>query len=684
MNIKRAGRAVFVSIAFVALCILSFLCGCEGARTLNIKDWNDTQEEVTLGKAYSLDMRRPVTEDGETCALSAEVIRLRDGKKVNLINDAFDILDVGGYRITYTATSGKASAVRNVTLSVADKDAPVIVVSGVCVAEKGVRYNWDNIAVTDATGEIDDITVVGKSPSGDDVVCDKKGFTPDAVGKYDFTMTAKDGSSNTAVKEFSVFARNERTANELDAFDDEGLAHTAYTKADLSIGSAYSATYSSFRRLKSSGGSASFNTGANISTEFVFSPRCTASVMNSQNYISAWIYIAAYGKVAEFPVTFGNKTENVKANKWYELKITSAEIGDYTQFFYQLGVGGRSLFSVRTDGTDCTVFVDDVYAADKTAIELQGLKESYAAGEAIRFSAPDGMTVEYSYAGKQYELTSGTVPVGQGEYVINAYTPDRKKGVSYSLTVGTLSGRFDRLDWVTYGKEIELPVFHADDGGAETVISQTEYRYVDLYAGESHAAEEKFLPDSYLFGIEAIARTDSGTVAAFEIYTANEFDKNTWFGINSSMARKTDYWSIEWHDEVDGEKGVLEFKNPDYANNKAMMNFDFLKPLYGKSHYENAQRIVFRMKLGPDTTGADVCYICNNGWKAVRIGKVTSEWTDVSVDISLIMKNFDAFADGSVIEVTTNENGGSVYLSQAYVVFGSTDEVGSKWNGAWI
>ena len=103
--------------------VLAAFCACgqsKGALT-GILAWENATETVVLGDCYDTTLVVAKDDSGNEYPVSVKVVRRESGKQVPLIGGLFDISDVGGYEIYYTASTDDAEATKKVVLNVKDE-----------------------------------------------------------------------------------------------------------------------------------------------------------------------------------------------------------------------------------------------------------------------------------------------------------------------------------------------------------------------------------------------------------------------------------------------------------------------------------------------------------------------------------------------------------------------------------
>lgn len=181
---------------------------CKNSGTVRIEGWNDETQTAVLGSCYETENLAAKDENGKEYDVSVNVYHKTNGNEVPLIYGKFDIIDIQGYNVVYTAKDGDTeTAKKTVSVNVKDEGAPVIFVGVGRFAELGKRYEFPEITVTDDSGEAAALKKQVLAPDGKEIACDNLGFTPNAIGAYTVKLTATDASGNAGEKSFAVICR---------------------------------------------------------------------------------------------------------------------------------------------------------------------------------------------------------------------------------------------------------------------------------------------------------------------------------------------------------------------------------------------------------------------------------------------------------------------------------------------
>ena len=581
------------------LCILFGFAACGGEKTLDIVDWENESLEVTLGDSYTVPQKTARDKEGKSYPVEIKVLKKATGTEIPLIYGAFDVFDVSGYDVLYTATSENAKALKTVTLTVKDEGKPVIMIKGNNVAEVNKRFTFPEISVYDDSGKTEN-TIEVYDDANHKVSSDEEGFTPAQIGEYELRVTAKDDDGNEGSRVFKIFARSQVKENELDAFDDAGLAYTAYSQGksgELNQGVKSQAVFSAFKKSVRSGGSAMFESGSGERTGIYLSPRMDSANLqgDTYDYISVWYFIAD-GLGQEHEVIYGTGKKTVQSNVWQELRITGDEVGNFTRWFFNLRTGHSAIMEVSNGMLPCKVFVDDVYAVKTAENRIDGLKESYAMNEAVTFTAGSGVKTDLYYNGTVEEAESGVLPEQAGQYTLFAYANDDTTVEAYNFTVGTLSVDTLSQSWFAVGKDSKLPRALLTDGDQET-DGEIEFYLYNLVNGEKTEITDKtvrvndnsvalFLQAESAAGIKT-SRLVFPVVSVYEAGMILDYS-------NPNVAASLE-GNGEWLEEYKGLNGVMRIYSDGKLSDRAMWSWGNWTPIFAKDYYGSFTHITFEL-----------------------------------------------------------------------------------------
>ncbi len=206
-------KKIALLLSLLAAVLFCFgLAACKQKGVI-LKDFPETETQtVALGSVYELKTQAE-GEDGNTYRLTFQV-RTRDDAAVPVFDDRFDVTDIGGYVITYTAVTDGVTQTSVVTLDVTDDTAPTISISKPENGSVGEEYELPVITVSDLAGTSPEVTVkvylIREGERTEITSLSERGgryyFTPESVGTYEIEVTAvkTNGQSKTATRSFNI------------------------------------------------------------------------------------------------------------------------------------------------------------------------------------------------------------------------------------------------------------------------------------------------------------------------------------------------------------------------------------------------------------------------------------------------------------------------------------------------
>ncbi|PWM70385.1 MAG: hypothetical protein DBX59_11055 [Bacillota bacterium] len=243
--VKQKKRSLLVLFALVAAVCCAFLAACNGK--VNLVDFADDTVQCEYGDTYTLDLAAAKDDKGNEYAVTAEV-RDADGERVGVFNNAFDIADIRGYTVKYTARSGEEIVgERTVSITVLATAKPNISFSA---------YSAENVYEVGKIFKLPSYTV--SSPLTDNVTASAKlycteaegetdisesvensAFTPAKAGSYAYRVTADDGLGNTVSLTSSFEIRPAVSSEtEIESFDHElSVKNVTTTTGELAFDS---------------------------------------------------------------------------------------------------------------------------------------------------------------------------------------------------------------------------------------------------------------------------------------------------------------------------------------------------------------------------------------------------------------------------------------------------------------
>lgn len=214
---KNKKLLISVLSAISALCLFG---GCN----LFASKFSDENKTVQYGSIYTLDSVK-TDKDGTEYELQAEVFNSKD-KPVAVFGGQFDVLDVNGYTVKYTAyLDGEKSGEWTTTLKVDENIAPVVKFTS--YAQTNTYEIGDEFELpTSIVYSVIDKTVT-ETKKLYKLVDDERteveftdgAFEPTESGKYVYTITATDSKDNANTAEYNFTIRQAPQATELESFN---------------------------------------------------------------------------------------------------------------------------------------------------------------------------------------------------------------------------------------------------------------------------------------------------------------------------------------------------------------------------------------------------------------------------------------------------------------------------------
>ncbi|HEY8389567.1 MAG TPA: hypothetical protein VIL26_01240, partial [Clostridia bacterium] len=216
----RRKQLLVLLLSLLTICLSFVACGKNEIALLDFPE--AYSEQVQLGDLYTLKVLNVYDKNGNEYRVTAEV-KTTQGEVVNVIGNQFDIDNIQGYVITYTAKISDKQTLKSVlTLNVVDKEGPVIRITKPSDGVVGEVYTLPSITVSDLSGEVITPTIkvffVNGGEREEVTVTDKK-FTPAKQGTYIIQVTAKDSSNNSNSKEETFAVYNPASEGEVANFD---------------------------------------------------------------------------------------------------------------------------------------------------------------------------------------------------------------------------------------------------------------------------------------------------------------------------------------------------------------------------------------------------------------------------------------------------------------------------------
>lgn len=465
-----------ICLLFVCVLFSLFFACTEEKKTVELVDFENQSHTVNLGEMYTIDLTSVRDKNGNTYRVLYEV-KTKSGGSVSVLENVFDITDVEGYVITYTVhVDKKTTFTKTDTLQVVDLGSPSIRINKPSEGVVDVLYTLPAISVADLSGNItskevrvyfvdgESLTEVALTETGDGYT-----FTPDKPGNYRISVTATDGSSNTATATIDFFVGDTILEGEVIHFANYSSATqyafnkpvTAEIVDDDEYGKVLSVKHTSSEWVNMS-----------------ITPRLPLSDYEKFDFVEFYVYLDALDD-SQVNLSLFNEVEyreTFKADTWYKVSIPMevflSKMSNANQIFIPVNFN-----SVTSENHK-----------ELVELKISNIMAKYSAAFQVECDAPNimsGETTEVTFTvSSRYEV----VPEFKLE-VVNADTKevqtvksvegnvikyDLVKG-SYTykivsdndLYIGEVNGEFI-VDTAT---KIELPVVPTDVvAGAEFII----------------------------------------------------------------------------------------------------------------------------------------------------------------------------------------------------------------------
>ena len=470
-------------LAAVAFCFGLAACKQKG---ILLKDFPEAETQtVALGSVYELKTQAE-GEDGNTYRLNYKV-RTGDDASVPVFDDRFDVTDIGGYVITYTAVTDGVTQTSVVTLEVTDDTAPTISISKPENGSAGEEYALPVITVSDLAGTSPEVTVrvylIREGERTEIASLSERGgryyFTPESVGTYEIEVTAvkSNGQSKTATRSFNVdepVAEGEvfspavvSPESQID-FVAAGSVETnkliVETAEETQEGAAYSGSYLSVNGK---------DVGENVWVDIHLTPRLAIEDYADFDVVEFWVYFQTTSDRVKIGILGGSTAASdpllreFAGNTWAKLSVDAGT-------FFDL-IGSKRLFTVNFNNPASGNH------AGVTEVRIGSVTAKYAFAPAVTVDAPAAETDEKSevtltvdtdaaFAVRIEDLAGNEVPCTVEGNVVRASLP--MGAYTYTLTaedssyVGSFSGTFT----VEGTTQIVLPEAESGIAGKEYTI----------------------------------------------------------------------------------------------------------------------------------------------------------------------------------------------------------------------
>lgn len=333
-------RHLAILILILTMASMFILAACSKKDKITFVDFPaEKQETVELGSVYSL-LSAVKDEEGNEYRLSVSV-KTKDGVDVPYFDHKFDVTDISGYIITYTAVIGNDTSHKSVVkLSVNDNTEPNILINKPADGVVNELYTLPHISASDLAGSKITLDVQVYLVSGDtrtpQSVTENEGvysFTPIQTGNYEISVTASkaNGKSktvtrmfvvNTSVAEGEVFSPDVTDPAAQIAYKAAGGVATdkIITKKGDSNEGNYIGTYISIDGSQ---------IGDNKWVDIHLTPRQSLEVYNDYDIVEIWVYFVTTSENVKVGLLGGSTAatdpllREFPGNEWAKLSISA-------------------------------------------------------------------------------------------------------------------------------------------------------------------------------------------------------------------------------------------------------------------------------------------------------------------------------------------------------------------------
>ncbi len=674
MSTKRKACIISVVTA-VALCIALLavvLITRNGHKKpdvpkLDVTDWSDEKETVVLGTCYEVPKVHAAGPDGTEYPVEINVYRVSSGKKVPLILDCFDVIELKGYTIEYTAYTEEAKAVKQVSIDVIDEGDPVVCGSILAYTEVKKRYDYPDFHIVDDSNEIAKVNVdIYRVSTGEKVDSDEKGFTPQELGEYHMVVQAEDSSGNQSNQAtFSVWASAIRNSDKwvalqskvkqvrtgrrlvLSEIDNAADVFKDYTDKIIEIRSKYGLI------------------DATKSGEF--------TPEQKGDYTVVYSFLDSEGKPVNgsYPVIVFD--EEQAGTLW----DTDREAG--------LGSADGKIFSwlSKYDGEKGVIRWkgkgDNVWGWCFRNVQPMFDKAYYTGCDTLVFKVktddPDGMaSILYFAEGKSYDLANTAVTGDWTEVEIPL--------ANLSNTTTACEGNFENFweRFVTNNSSMiycsgrssdDVSIYIADIWLVKKATVESDVQFVSVgenvtlndnaktvLKGYSDVSCQILRPDgtkaavknssfkadeqgSYTVIYRGFDAEDRVVRASYRISAYPEEYRGTLWNTDSETSLGNYSKKIfSWLPEYDGEKGVIRWKGT--GDDVWGWIFRDMKPLFAKEYYEGCNTLLVKVRTDDPDGAARLLYFAENQKYDLEIVNVTDNWTEVEIPLANKSTHADA------------------------------------------
>ena len=653
---------VTVLIAVLALAAV-FVTACGGKESgVTLVDFPETrtEETQTLGDIYQL--RRTVTDtEGNEYALTAEVRTSAGAVVTDIINASFELTDINGYTITYTATVAKGD-VRTSVVTVPCKDTtpPVVNIGSPAAGVVNELYTLpaitfsDMVAVTEKSVKVYLVAADGSLTEVQDLT-ETEGtytFTPTAAGTYRISAYAKDGAGNevTRTADFNV-----DTLREGEVFD------PAYSGARDQIRTDKSGTNFEFVSAEDNtdetygGAYWLIEPAATGWVNTLLDPRLDVSEYVKYDVITFWLYVESTSAPGTFVLSILNDNDSkqtVMTKEWVclELDVDTFVANVGSQYFYAISYGtftgvrigevmGRYTVDYTVTDPVVTTITDDpaevtfsVSGSEPADVPYTVTVTSDKTGETVDTFTADAGSYTYSISDPgDYTLT---VAPEQEVYYGGAtkhFTVLRDKRIE-------VDGSYPAV--IEAGEPLTLLSAEVVSKGAPTqdvvvckVYTEEEGEWVEVTEGVGDTytpAATGRVKVEYTFGTLDAVAYEIAVAGRGEIFDPAYEDARSQLVLSQTAAKPTFVPDAENEDTTYGGA----YWNIEYSGNWCNVN---LLPRLDWSAYEKYDVITFWVYVGYEGDETFAVTMFNDGSHVQNVR--TNTWTLCEVDIDKFIAN---------------------------------------------
>ena len=386
-------KSLLLAALLLAVTFCFGLAACAEGKVA-LKDFPaEKTKTAELGSVYELKTQAE-GEDGNVYRLSSEVVT-GDGGAVAVFENKFDVTDISGYTITYTAvvTSGEAPK-SVVTLNVTDNTAPGISINKPDAGILNEEYCLPRFTVTDLADSDPAVTVKVSYISGAEKeevsLTEREGryyFTPEKLGSYEIAVTAikSNGKSKTVTRTFIV----DQPVLEGEVFSPEVLdpaSQISFVAAGgvptekLIVGTGTSEEGGYTGKYLSIDGS---EIGNNLWVDIHLTPRQSIESYAEYDIVEFWVYFVMTGENAKIGILGGSTAatdpllREFAGNTWAKISVDAATFFDK--------IDSARLFTVNFNNATSGNH------AGLTEVRIGTVMAKYAFGPEVTVDAPEAV-----------------------------------------------------------------------------------------------------------------------------------------------------------------------------------------------------------------------------------------------------------------------------------------------------